>query len=182
MAVIGAGVVGTAIARQLARYRLSHRGAGAGQRCGQRDVEGQHGHPAHRVRHRARHASNPDWSAGATGCWPSTPQVSGIALERTGALLVAWDEEQAGRLDGVVAKAHANGYLPAHRIDAAELYRREPGLGPGATGAVVGARRVDRLSVDVPAWPSPPRPSPPASCSVWAPRSAGWSVTPVGGP
>ena len=50
---------------------------------------------------------------------------------------MAWDEEQADRLDGVVAKAHANGYLPAHRIDAAELYRREPGLGPGATGAVV---------------------------------------------
>ncbi len=36
----------------------------------------------------------------------------------------------------MVEKAHANGYLPAQRISVEELYRREPQLGPGATGAV----------------------------------------------
>ena len=62
---------------------------------------------------------------------------SGIALEKTGAVLVAWDAEQAARLDDVVAKAQANGYQRARRITLEELYGREPNLGAGATGAVV---------------------------------------------
>ncbi len=136
VAVIGAGVVGTAIARQLARYRLrtvvlersNDVGSGTskantailhtGFDCGPGTLESGLVRRGHRLL--AEYAD-----------------VSGIAVERTGAVLVAWDREQEGRLDGVVAKAHANGYLPAHRIDTDELYRREPGLGPGATGAVV---------------------------------------------
>lgn len=50
---------------------------------------------------------------------------------------MAWDEDQAGRLEGVLSKAHANGYLPARRITVEELYQREPHLGRGATGAVI---------------------------------------------
>ncbi len=49
---------------------------------------------------------------------------------------MAWDGVQAEALDGVVAKAHANRCTSAHPITVEELYRREPQLGPGATGAV----------------------------------------------
>jgi len=60
----------------------------------------------------------------------------GIPVERTGALLVAWSEEQLGSLDGIVEAAHANGYEPIRELSAEELYRREPHLGRGAFGAL----------------------------------------------
>jgi glycerol-3-phosphate dehydrogenase len=62
--------------------------------------------------------------------------IAGIALEKTGAVLVAWNAEQAARLDDVLTKARANGYARAQPIALEELSRREPHLGPGATGAV----------------------------------------------
>jgi glycerol-3-phosphate dehydrogenase len=62
--------------------------------------------------------------------------ASGIALEKTGAVLVAWDAEQADKLDAVLAKSRANGYQQAARITLHELYAREPHLGAGAQGAV----------------------------------------------
>ena len=60
----------------------------------------------------------------------------GIPVERTGALLVAWSEEQLGSLDGIVEASHANGYEPIRELSAEELYRREPHLGRGALGAL----------------------------------------------
>jgi glycerol-3-phosphate dehydrogenase len=60
----------------------------------------------------------------------------GIPVERTGALLVAWSEEQLGSLDGIVEASHANGYEPIRELSADELYRREPHLGRGALGAL----------------------------------------------
>ena len=60
----------------------------------------------------------------------------GIPVERTGALLVAWSEEQLGSLPSIVEQSHANGYEPIRELSAEELYRREPHLGPGALGAL----------------------------------------------
>ena len=61
----------------------------------------------------------------------------GVSIEATGALLVAWDDEQAARLPALAQKAAANGYLRAQLIDTAEVYAREPHLGPGATAGMV---------------------------------------------
>jgi glycerol-3-phosphate dehydrogenase len=135
VAVVGAGVVGTAIARQLARYRLRavvlERSDDVGTGTSKANTAILHtgfdtepGSLESRLVRRGH------------GLLAEYADRSGIALERTGALVVAWDRAQAGRLDGVVARAHANGYLPAHRLAVEELYRREPHLGPGATGAV----------------------------------------------
>ena len=60
----------------------------------------------------------------------------GIPVEPTGALLVAWSEEQLGSLPSIVEQSHANGYEPIRELSAEELYRREPHLGPGALGAL----------------------------------------------
>jgi glycerol-3-phosphate dehydrogenase len=60
----------------------------------------------------------------------------GIPVERTGALLVAWSEEQLRSLPDVVGASRANGYDAIREVSAAELYRREPHLGPGALGAL----------------------------------------------
>jgi glycerol-3-phosphate dehydrogenase len=60
----------------------------------------------------------------------------GIAVERTGALLVAWDDEQLAALPKLAAKAEANGYRLTRPVGVRELYAREAQLGPGALGAL----------------------------------------------
>ncbi|WP_028474904.1 NAD(P)/FAD-dependent oxidoreductase [Nocardioides alkalitolerans] len=57
---------------------------------------------------------------------------TGIPVERTGALLVAWSEEERDALPGLRDKARKNGYDACELVDAAEVYRRVPALGPGA--------------------------------------------------
>jgi glycerol-3-phosphate dehydrogenase len=60
----------------------------------------------------------------------------GIPLERTGALLVAWDEEQLARFPEIRDNAGRCGYDGVSEIARDELYRREPHLAPGAVGAL----------------------------------------------
>ena len=134
--IIGAGVVGTAIGRQLARYRLR---TVMLDRC--TDV-GMGTSKANTAILHTGFDTRPGSLESALvrrGHELLTAYAgrAGIALEKTGAVLVAWDAEQAVRLDDVVTKSKANGYLRAHRITLEELYRREPALGGGATGAVV---------------------------------------------
>ena len=60
----------------------------------------------------------------------------GIPVEHTGALLVAWNEEQRAEFPGIVERSRANGYREIAEVGVEELYRREPHLGPGAQGAL----------------------------------------------
>lgn len=62
--------------------------------------------------------------------------ATGIPVERTGALLVAWTEEQRSALPGLRDKATKNGYTACELVDADEVYRRVPALGPGALGGL----------------------------------------------
>ncbi len=62
--------------------------------------------------------------------------VTGIPVERTGALLVAWTDEERDALPKLADKAYKNGYEHAELVDAQEVYRREPHLGPGALGGL----------------------------------------------
>jgi glycerol-3-phosphate dehydrogenase len=64
------------------------------------------------------------------------PRV-GISVEEVGALLVAWDDEQADALTGLAAKAAANGYLHTEIIDRPAVYDSEPHLGPGAVAGML---------------------------------------------
>lgn len=57
-------------------------------------------------------------------------------LERTGALLVAWDDEQLARLDGIVGNAEQVGYHSIERLTTGQVYAAEPQLGEGARGAL----------------------------------------------
>ena len=135
VAIIGAGVVGTAIARQLARYRLRtvllERADDVGTGTSKANTAIVHTgfdtEPGtlESVLVRRGHALLHAYA-----------DAAGIALERTGAVLVAWDAEQAARLDDVLTKARANGYGGAARLALDELYRREPHLERGASGAV----------------------------------------------
>jgi glycerol-3-phosphate dehydrogenase len=61
----------------------------------------------------------------------------GVSVEEVGALLVAWDDEQAAALPSLAAKAKANGYERAEIVDRNTVYDNEPHLGPGATGGMI---------------------------------------------
>jgi glycerol-3-phosphate dehydrogenase len=135
VAVVGAGVVGTAIARQLARYRLRtvvlERADDVGTGTSKANTA---------IVHTGFDAEPGTLESALVrrghGLLTSYARAANIALERTGAVLVAWDADQAARLDGVLAKADANGYAGATRLTLEDLARREPHLGPGATGVV----------------------------------------------
>jgi glycerol-3-phosphate dehydrogenase len=63
-------------------------------------------------------------------------EAVGIPVERTGALLVAWTQEELDTLPALQAKAVRNGYRECDIIHVDEVYRREPHLGPGALGGL----------------------------------------------
>jgi glycerol-3-phosphate dehydrogenase len=136
VAIIGAGVVGTALGRQLARYRLRtvlvDRSADVG--TGTSKANTAILHTGFDTRPGSLESALVRRGHELLTAYAGR---SGIALEKTGAVLVAWDEDQAARLDDVVTKSKANGYRRAERITLEDLYRREPALGTGATGAVV---------------------------------------------
>lgn len=60
----------------------------------------------------------------------------GWPIERVGAVLVAWDDDQLSRLDSIIATAEANGYTRAHPLTPDEVYAGDPHLGPGVRGGV----------------------------------------------
>ncbi len=57
---------------------------------------------------------------------------TGIPVERTGALLVAWTDEERDTLPTLLDKAVRNGYHACEIVTAADVYGRVPELGPGA--------------------------------------------------
>ena len=59
-------------------------------------------------------------------------EQTGIPVERTGALLVAWTDEERDALPGLKDKAERNFYHQCEIVTADEVYRRVPDLGPGA--------------------------------------------------
>lgn len=59
-----------------------------------------------------------------------------LPLVKSGAMVVAWNEEELAKLDGIVAKAHANNVTDVVRIDREALRRQEPLLSPKAMGGV----------------------------------------------
>jgi glycerol-3-phosphate dehydrogenase len=60
----------------------------------------------------------------------------GIPTAKLGALMIAWSAEQRDALVGIEATARENGYEDARPVDLEELYAREPSIGPGAEGAL----------------------------------------------
>lgn len=63
-------------------------------------------------------------------------QQLGLPLVKSGAVVVAWNEEELGKLDDIVAKAHDNQVTDVARIDRDALRRLEPLLSPKALGGV----------------------------------------------
>lgn len=136
VAVVGAGVVGCAIARELARHprlrvALVEAQDDVGQGTSKANTAILHtgfdavpgSLEARLVREGARQLA-------------AYAAESGIPVEPVGALLVAWDEEQLAALPRLAEKAVRNECRDTRLIEAPELYEREPHLSPGALGAL----------------------------------------------
>ncbi|WP_167101032.1 NAD(P)/FAD-dependent oxidoreductase [Mycobacterium sp. DL592] len=135
VAVIGAGIVGSAIARELAGHRLSVALLDARDDVGDgtskantailhTGFDAKPGTLESRLVRRGYHLLS------------QYAEPTGIPIERTGALLVAWDDEQLATLPSLKEQAEANEYTECELVDAATVYRRVPDLGPGALGGL----------------------------------------------
>jgi glycerol-3-phosphate dehydrogenase len=135
VAVIGGGIVGSAIARELAGHHLSVALLEA------RDDVGDGTSKANTAILHTGFDAKP-------GTLEST-MVSrgyhllseyagrtGIPIEHTGAILVAWDREQLDTLPSLQEKAEANGYQRCEIIGADTVYAQIPHLGAGALGGL----------------------------------------------
>ena len=133
--IVGGGVVGTAIARELSRFELRCTLVEAAPDVGARTSKANTA-----LLHTGFDATPGTLEArlvprGRELLTEYAARV-GIPLERTGALLVAWSEEQREAFAGIVERAHANGYDAIRAVSVEELYRRELHLGAGAAGAL----------------------------------------------
>lgn len=135
VAVVGAGVVGAAIARALAHHRVScvlvDAAADVGTGTSKANTAVLHtGFDAKPGTLEARLVRRGHALLSAYGA------EAGIPIEPLGALLVAWDEAQEATLPRIAAQAAANGYERTRIVAADELARLEPHLGPGARAAL----------------------------------------------
>ncbi|GGL65956.1 FAD/NAD(P)-binding oxidoreductase [Streptomyces fumigatiscleroticus] len=136
VAVVGAGVVGCAIARELARrpglrIALVEAQDDVGQGTSKANTAILHtGFDAVPGSLEARLVREGSRALAAYAA------ESGIPVEPVGALLVAWDEEQRAALPRLAEKAERNECHDTRILGPADLYAREPRLGPGALGAL----------------------------------------------
>ena len=59
-----------------------------------------------------------------------------LPVLKSGAMVLAWDDEQASRIDTIVSKAHVNGVTDVAEIDVDTVRSRVPSLGKGVKRAV----------------------------------------------
>lgn len=136
IAIIGAGVVGSAIARELSRYQLSIALVESAPDVGMGTSK----------------ASTAIWHTGfdaKPGSLEATlmrrsyilmdkymPEAN-IPHERLGAILIAWNQDQLDSLPALQKKAHENGVMDVGIIPPEEIYKREPHINKGALGGLL---------------------------------------------
>ncbi|MFF9011721.1 FAD-dependent oxidoreductase [Streptomyces sp. NPDC014870] len=133
--VVGAGVVGCAIARELARRPM---------RVALVEASGDVGEGTSKANTAILHTGFDAVPGSLEARLVREGQrllldyarETGIPVEPLGALLVAWDEEQLAALPRLADKAVRNGHRSTRLLAADELRAREPHLGPGALGAL----------------------------------------------
>jgi glycerol-3-phosphate dehydrogenase len=136
VAVIGAGVVGAAVARALSAFELRTIVLEAGPDVGTGTSKANTA-----ILHTGFDATPGSIEARLVArgyeLMNAYAEDVGIPLEKTGACLVAWNDEEMGQLPGIEEKAILNGRRELRRLTAEELYAMEPHLGKGARGGLL---------------------------------------------
>lgn len=135
LAIIGAGVVGTALAREFAKSNLTvallEERADVGDLTSKANTAILH--------------TGFDMTPGSLESklvkqgyelLKNYAQEVSIAVEKLGGLLVAWSDEEVANLPKLKQKAIENGYAECELITAEQLYKLEPNLGQGALAAL----------------------------------------------
>lgn len=135
MAVIGAGVVGSAIARELLGHHLEvaliEARADVGDGTSKANTALLHtGFDATPATLEARLVRR------GYELMSAYAAQTGIPIERTGAILVAWTEQELQTLPKLLEKAKLNGCPDCELIDPAEVYRQLPALAAGVRGGL----------------------------------------------
>ncbi len=139
--VVGAGIVGCAVARELSGLALD----GVPLRVALLEARGDVGDATSKANTAILHTGFDALPGSLEAALVRRGYAllaayavdAGIPVERVGAVLVAWTDEELATLPTLLAKAQANGYEHGELIDAAEVYRRLPHLGDGALGGLV---------------------------------------------
>ncbi|WP_293780808.1 NAD(P)/FAD-dependent oxidoreductase [uncultured Aeromicrobium sp.] len=133
--IIGAGVVGTAIARALSRQQISVALVDSADDVGEGTSKANTA-----ILHTGFDATPGTLESRLVSrgyvLLSEYAAQTGIPLERTGAVLVAWTEEELGNLPGLRDKAVKNGYHRCELLGAEQVYDALPSLGPGALGGL----------------------------------------------
>jgi glycerol-3-phosphate dehydrogenase len=135
VAIIGGGVVGCAVARELAGFDL---------RIVLIEARGDIGDVTSKANTAILHTGfdavpgslESTMVARGYALLSEYAKTTGIPVEPTGAVLVAWDADQLAVLPSLREKAVKNGYAKCEIVDADEVYRRIPDLGPGVQGGL----------------------------------------------
>ena len=135
VALIGAGVVGCAVARQLtldgARVVLLEKApdilAGA-SKANSAILHTGFDAPPGSLEHSAVQAGYDEYRR--------IHERFNLPLRETGALVAAWTEEEDDKLGTILAKAHENGVTDARMLSAREVLEREPQLSPSLRAAI----------------------------------------------
>jgi glycerol-3-phosphate dehydrogenase len=136
VAVIGAGVVGAAVARALSAYELRTVVLEAGPDVGTGTSKANTA-----ILHTGFDATPGSMEARLVArgyeLMNAYADEVGIPVEKTGACLVAWNDEEVAQLPLIEDKAVHNGCRDLRRLTAEELYGREPHLGTGARAGLL---------------------------------------------
>jgi glycerol-3-phosphate dehydrogenase len=135
VAIIGAGIVGAAIARELSGHALSVVLIEA------RDDVGEGTSKANTAILHTGFDAKPGTLESRLvrrgyELMSTYAEQAGIPIERTGALLVAWNDEELAALPLLKEKAEQNGYQHCELVDAAAVYDAVPDLGGGVLGGL----------------------------------------------
>lgn len=136
VAVVGGGVVGCAVARRLTldglRVVLIERGAdilSGASKANSAILHTGFDAPADSVELACMQAGHQEYL-----------EIRGrmnLPLLETGAMVVAWNDDDLARLGGIEAQARANGIGNVARLTRAQVLEREPHLAPGVRGALL---------------------------------------------
>lgn len=140
--IVGAGLVGCALARELARYELrvgvieQNFDVGDGVSKGNSSIL-HTGFDAKPGTLEARLVAQ------GHRLWNEQADELGVPIERVGAVMLALDEEQLGALDTYFANAHKNGVTDVERLSREQVLERIPRVNP----AVLGGLWIPRESI-----------------------------------
>ncbi|HET6388094.1 NAD(P)/FAD-dependent oxidoreductase [Hyphomicrobium sp.] len=130
IAVIGAGVVGSAIARDLSRYDLKVVLLEANTDLGDESSKGNsalmtegHDTPAGTLER--------DLVVRGYQRYMTEAPELGLPMRKTGAVMLAWTEEQRATVEKHVEQAHAEGFHNVHLLKGEEVAKRWPQFRPG---------------------------------------------------